>query len=52
MGLSFNGFCAWSALKKGTIPACIKAIVPCNTSSRLSTCTYRDGPLHIGLVVR
>lgn len=53
-GMSYNGYCLYSTFKdpgKPIHPA-VRAVVPINTTSRLSTMSYRDGPLHLELIIR
>jgi hypothetical protein len=52
--MSYNGYCLYSTFKTPSIPIhpAVKAVVPINTTSRLSTMSYRDGPLHLELIIR
>lgn len=54
LGMSYNGFVLYSTFKDPAIPVhpAVKAVVPINTTSRLSTMSYRDGPLHLELIIR
>lgn len=52
--MSYNGYCLFSTFKDPSvpIPPAVRAVVPINTTSRLSTMSYRDGPLHLELIIR
>ncbi len=54
LGMSYNGYCLYSTFKSPDIPIhpAVRAVVPINTTSRLSTMSYRDGPLHLELIIR
>lgn len=54
LGMSYNGFVLYETFKDTAWPIhpAVKAVVPINTTSRLSTMSYRDGPLHLELIIR
>ncbi len=54
LGMSYNGFVLYETFKDPAWPIhpAVKAVVPINTTSRLSTMSYRDGPLHLELIIR
>ncbi len=54
LGMSYNGFVLYETFKDTGKPChpSVKAVVPINTTSRLSTMSYRDGPLHLELIIR